>query len=194
MKNWQSYFEPHILTRGYDYMLEGRVRNPEFRDQVCTAQVQGSEEYDVEIVMADNQVEEMHCTCPYARAGSNCKHMAAVLYTVSEKQYGFGEAADGTLPSAEELVQSMSDSEVRRILTELLQTHEPLCKEVYMRNGAISAEGMKEMFLSEMEAINDIHLDYNETVSEENAYFYAADLAELLENRWKRRLMLSVPK
>lgn len=186
MKNWQSYFEPHILARGYNYMLEGRVHNPEFRGQVCTAQVQGSEEYDVEIVLTGNRVEEMHCTCPYARAGSNCKHMAAVLYTVSEEQYDCGETSDGTPLSAEKLVQSMSDCEVRSILTELLQTHEPLRREVYMRNGNISPERLEGMILSELETINDTYSDYNETVDEENAYFYAADLAKLLENRWMK--------
>ena len=42
MKDWQHFFEPHILYRGSEYYLENRVNHLEVRDQVCTAQVQGS--------------------------------------------------------------------------------------------------------------------------------------------------------
>lgn len=47
--------------------------------------VMGSEEYDVSISLVQGDVDEMSCSCPYARGGKHCKHMAAVLFAWSSQ-------------------------------------------------------------------------------------------------------------
>ena len=48
------------------------------------AQVDGTEVYDVHIMLDDEEVIDMQCSCPYAADGRNCKHMAAVLFKFEE--------------------------------------------------------------------------------------------------------------
>ena len=78
--NWKKLFEPHILERGYGYYLNNAVNNLEVSEHTIKADVEGTEDYEVEISLVDGDIDEMYCSCPYAIGGWNCKHMAAVLY------------------------------------------------------------------------------------------------------------------
>lgn len=64
--NWQQLFMQHILDRGYDYYCDGAVEDLACRDNVITATVCGTEDYEVEITLDDNGEAEMYCPCPYA--------------------------------------------------------------------------------------------------------------------------------
>ena len=55
-----------------------------YSDDEIIAQVEGTDVYDVRIVLDGEDVIDMYCSCPYARDGHNCKHMAAVLFKFEE--------------------------------------------------------------------------------------------------------------
>ena len=76
--DWQQLFQEHILERGYDYYCEGAVEEFEQEENIITASVCGTEDYEVQIKLQDTSVVEMECSCPYAEKGLSCKHMAAV--------------------------------------------------------------------------------------------------------------------
>lgn len=80
MKNWKNLFYKRILERGEDYYEEGFVSDVKKTSSGYHALVEGSEVYEVEIEMDDDQIYDMSCDCPFADGGSYCKHMAAVLY------------------------------------------------------------------------------------------------------------------
>ena len=82
--DWQEEFTPLILMRGKKYFEEGNVRRIQRSGNVYIAQVAGTEDYEVEISMDEDDIEEMLCTCPYAR-DNNCKHMAAVLFALESE-------------------------------------------------------------------------------------------------------------
>lgn len=84
MKLWKDLFRTHILERGLNYYEEGYVTSLEKTLAGYTAVVEGTDDYDVEIEIRDDQVYDMTCTCPYAADGNYCKHMAAVLYEIEE--------------------------------------------------------------------------------------------------------------
>ena len=88
MKNladdWQEEFTSLILMRGRKYFEEGHVRRIQRSGNTYIAQVEGTTDYEVEISMGEKGIEEMLCTCPYAR-GDNCKHMAAVLFALDNE-------------------------------------------------------------------------------------------------------------
>ena len=87
MIEWKHLFRSHILERGWDYYQSGCVRNVKPIGRGFTAIVDGSHEYDVSIILEDGHVIDMFCDCPYAEDGSHCKHMAAVLYRISEEDF-----------------------------------------------------------------------------------------------------------
>jgi len=77
--DWKYNFQPHILDRGYDYYCDGAVRSIQKENDVISAVVRGSEDYEVEIAIEDEQITNLYCSCPYAEDGNNCKHEAGVF-------------------------------------------------------------------------------------------------------------------
>lgn len=71
---------------------EGDVSNLKCTEKQITADVYGSDIYEVTIDLEDGQVEGMDCTCPYAEQGKYCKHMVAVLLAAEDEE--LDEAAD----------------------------------------------------------------------------------------------------
>ena len=82
--NWERLFSARILERGYDYYLCNAVKNMEVTEDSITADVLGTENYQVEITLEEGEILDMYCSCPYAEDGNYCKHMAAVLYEWTE--------------------------------------------------------------------------------------------------------------
>ncbi|MCR5448195.1 MAG: SWIM zinc finger family protein [Solobacterium sp.] len=81
---WKSYFARRILERGEDYAYSGAVHDIKQTRDLIKAEVDGTETYHVRIELEENEVMDMYCSCPYAMDGHNCKHMAAVLYTIED--------------------------------------------------------------------------------------------------------------
>jgi len=76
LKNFEKLFDGQYLERGGEYYKEGAVKNILKDGNTITANVRGNELYHISI---DLKAEEMECTCP---CDFNCKHMAAVLYSL----------------------------------------------------------------------------------------------------------------
>lgn len=86
--DWQADFAPHILARGKKYFEEGRVSHMIQYGNRIVANVNGTEDYCVEIDLPGGVPDNWLCTCPYAVRG-NCKHKAAVLFAVEAGEYTF---------------------------------------------------------------------------------------------------------
>ncbi len=86
LKNFEKYFDTKILNRGREYYLSGAVLSIENIDEnEYTAEVEGSEDYEVSLEMDDNgEVYNISCDCPYDM-DEYCKHQAAVLYALRNK-------------------------------------------------------------------------------------------------------------
>lgn len=82
--NWYTLFRQHILDRGIEYYEDGHVIDFSYFDDEIIAQVDGTDVYDVQIMLDGEEVIDMYCSCPYAADGHNCKHMAAVLFKFEE--------------------------------------------------------------------------------------------------------------
>ena len=183
MQNWKELFEPHILFRGEDYYEDGRVDDPVHDCGCCTATVHGTENYEVSIFRSGGTIEAMTCTCPYAREGQNCKHMAALLYFIER---------EGLLPlnsrkpyqkTPEQLVCSMSENDVRNFLTELAQNDPEIFRQMTYRYGAFPAEGLREMLMTEIDAEAIIYTDFYDMDEWEALSRYADSLVSLLLKR-----------
>lgn len=85
--DWKQLFAPNILLRGKRYFEEGRVDVLGKNGIKYETTVFGSgNSYSVEIIKRPNGTYHMFCNCPYARDGNRCKHMAAVLYAIDDKE------------------------------------------------------------------------------------------------------------
>ncbi|MGC4439248.1 SWIM zinc finger family protein, partial [Streptococcus suis] len=84
MENWMDYFKPHIVDRGYNLFLDDAVQGLQETGEGYYALVSGSQVYEVEIDLEHGQLVSMWCECPHAQEMNHCKHMAAVLFAISE--------------------------------------------------------------------------------------------------------------
>lgn len=84
--NWKSLFDSTILQRGYSYYLSGKFEIISRDSSGMFAIVNGREDYYVNILLKNDTPFSMECNCPYAAAGNNCKHMAAILYALTAGQ------------------------------------------------------------------------------------------------------------
>ena len=80
--DWQNYFIPIILNRGYNYYEDDHVEEIEQIDNGYKAKVIGTEDYYVHIYYDGSNITDMECSCPFAEDGNRCKHMAAVLFKI----------------------------------------------------------------------------------------------------------------
>lgn len=74
--DWKENFISKMITRGRNYWRAGAVKNLHCTQEKITADVEGTRLYRVEITLAGDAVATMFCTCPFAKEGANCKHMA----------------------------------------------------------------------------------------------------------------------
>lgn len=83
---WDHLFEKSIWNRGRQYFTNGRVTNFQKDGLRCEAEVIGTKPYHVQITLQGKKPPLMTCDCAYAEAGHKCKHMAAALFAVEERQ------------------------------------------------------------------------------------------------------------
>lgn len=82
LQNFKEVIANQILERGRSYFGSGRVQDLEMEEEGhWSAQVLGSEDYDVEIEQTETGTLDCSCTCPYDY-GPYCKHIAAVLFAI----------------------------------------------------------------------------------------------------------------
>lgn len=105
------------------YYYDGAVHDLEKSEHGYHAMVEGMEDYEVDIEVKDGQICEMYCTCPYAEDGNNCKHMAAVLCEIEERE-GAGRLTEGSGPDQPEeklddIIEKISETELRSFIKQL---------------------------------------------------------------------------
>jgi hypothetical protein len=107
-KDFETAVGTTILGRARQYWREGRVlRLEEIGEGTWEAQVAGTEDYAVTVVIEDDTIEEHACTCPYD--GYVCKHVVATLYAIREQRasaHGPSAAGKGRAPRRADEVEA----------------------------------------------------------------------------------------
>ncbi|MDO5132507.1 MAG: SNF2 helicase associated domain-containing protein [Eubacteriales bacterium] len=89
--NWRELFSKTMLANGEQYYKSGKAKRLQEEDEGFSATVRGTRNYRVRIETRwDDGCEiltDMSCTCPHARDGNVCKHMAAVLFLIEKEFY-----------------------------------------------------------------------------------------------------------
>ena len=81
MFDWRELFIPIILNRG-EKLPRGNISNVKISEQGLTAQIQGTEVYDLQI---NTGLDWISCSCPFAQNnGLACKHLAALFVYCEE--------------------------------------------------------------------------------------------------------------
>lgn len=77
--NFEGHFSRKVLNKGWQYYDNCFVDDISVDQDIYSAIVHGSADYDVSVNIHKENFLNGKCNCPYALEGHNCKHMAALL-------------------------------------------------------------------------------------------------------------------
>ena len=82
--SYDEYFDDKSIKKGLEVYLSDKTFDLNQKDNGYTCKIKGSDIYDVSVSFKNdsNEVDTMTCTCPFAKEGSNCKHMYALLLKI----------------------------------------------------------------------------------------------------------------
>ncbi len=128
LTNFKQVIPQNILTRGRDYYRGGHVVDLNLEEEgLWSAQVAGTDTYDVQIEQRGDGTLICSCTCPY-EYGEHCKHIAAVLYAIEEtypeylegkKPRKQGKKRETRADKLQKALDAVSDAELRAFVLDL---------------------------------------------------------------------------
>lgn len=116
---FEDQFMPAILERGYTYFSENHVHDVIVDDNTYSATILGNEIYETSVTVENNTVISMECDCPFASEHGNCKHMAALCYTIESSIVGIKYEEQ-----IKKLIASLTEEEMCNILIKLCKKEE----------------------------------------------------------------------
>lgn len=181
---FEHLFRDIILERGYSYYLNNQVKIMKKTGKIITANVVGSEVYDIEVTMNENKIVDMDCDCPYFYGGYNCKHLAAVLYAVSKS--GFNEEntfiEDTVIMSTEEILKSLSYEEIIEFLNDELAFNKDL---LFKFRAKFQKENSNEdisYYRNHIDTVVNHHLGYDNFINYNGISAFQQDMDEVFES------------
>ena len=175
--NIQKLFPAIIYKRGLDYYKKDLVSDLlyDLNYHVWTATVHGTEDYFVEIDMTgfDKGSIETHCDCPAFSTYGSCKHIAAVLLSIANKESNKQpDTPNYEYQITNRFIQALSSIQPQTVTPEILPKKTPMqveyyCKWSYDRNLLIELKtGEKRCFV-----VKDAY-DFLGNVLQGNEYYF----------------------
>ena len=134
INNFGEYIDETILKRGLAYYKSGCVISLEHDGEEWVAEVEGSDDYTVTVMLSDNgEIMDTQCDCPYDW-GEYCKHQAAVFYALSKK-WQSGETSVKTVKkkSLEDTLKNLDKQALISIIIEFANKDRRIKEELLMR-------------------------------------------------------------
>lgn len=179
--NWKNLFYENILLRGKDYYINQHVKKISVNNHLIEATVEGEESYHVIIKKEDHQIKSMSCTCPFASEGHNCKHMAAVLFSLDNRIESDNAVSLYTIPTyndeyaykldqVKNLVEQADKSLIKEYLVSFLMDDQNRLLRFHSAvNHHTSKEDLKSYFQQVDQVTNEAtrygYIEYNEVYS-----------------------------
>ena len=86
-KDWTELFSPIVLSRGRNYYAVGKVKQVTAEDNGLEVTVHDQIDQHVSVILSNQKLLGIGCTCKEGEEGKYCAHMAAALCRL-EKDYG----------------------------------------------------------------------------------------------------------
>ncbi|MBK3495278.1 SWIM zinc finger family protein [Viridibacillus sp. YIM B01967] len=127
--DFESYLPTILVNRGYNYFLEDRVTLSQLDCTQCTAEVEGTETYEVTIDMDEKgNILNTNCDCPYDY-DNECKHIAATLFAIASEAPTNKKSA----ASLDELLQEKSKKQLQELLFDVAAQYPVVKKYLKMK-------------------------------------------------------------
>lgn len=119
VKFWKDIFKLSILKSGEAIAHKGFVRDIIKSAETISAKVQGEDLYQVEIIIKNQGIASVKCTCPLGSTGL-CKHMAAVMFAAVD-----GVCKETSKPLSAERITEATNAKTEAVaaLASVVQQH-----------------------------------------------------------------------
>ena len=154
------------------------------------ATVEGTEDYKVEIVLREDGIDTMLCSCPYAE-NNNCKHMAAVLFAMEQSDPSIEELPPAKLPPIVshvpmeipwlDAIDNMSDSVIRKELMKLADRDDRLKERLAVLYLGKLPEYQLQNWKADLQELAGAYLDRTGCIDREDSWEYLNDLGNFLD-------------
>lgn len=116
-----------FYKRGYDYFKKGRIHGLNYNPMIdsWSAQVRGAQNYQVRVFFFENEELEAKCNCPAYETHYTCKHIAAVLLSITQQSQRHDKQDRYKTKQAEKQTASMSDPFPLRMIEAFETIHTP---------------------------------------------------------------------
>ncbi|MDW7693530.1 SWIM zinc finger family protein [Flammeovirgaceae bacterium SG7u.111] len=152
LKDFENEVDQVILERGYAYFLEGAVEDLENTGRGnWWANVQGIDEYEVEVKTRQTQIKEWECECPYDH-GPVCKHVVAVFYAIRDnmgvaaKSKKEVKAAKKGKDPVEEIFKKASKEELQAFIKAQFRSSKGLKSSLLVHFAELTTSDQTEMY------------------------------------------------
>lgn len=179
LDNFEDGIDNNFLRRGLEYFTAGKILNlKEISKGKWKARVRGNFDYCVNVILADQEIIESFCDCPYE--GDFCKHEIAVFYSLSGANSSTKKTKEIPLSkmSKEQLV-----SLIERGRSEFMEFDELITTELKIaKTDKLDKKTFKEIILDSLRYAKDRHgfIDYYQsrkaTIGADKVYEQAQDL------------------
>lgn len=190
--NWKDLFAPHILARGKKYFKGGNVCRIQHCANAYIAVVAGTEDYEVEISIGEQRIEEMLCSCPYAHE-DNCKHMAAVLFALESKSISIEEISPAKQPAIVshipmevswlEAIDNLPDDIVRKELLKQADRDKRLREQLSVLYLGELPKGQLQNWKADLQEIASEYIDRRGRINDEDTWCFLNDLSNFLDSK-----------
>lgn len=187
--DWHEHFTPLILGRGKKYFEEGRVGRIQHINNTYIADVEGTEDYEVEITIEAGSIKEMLCNCPYAET-NNCKHMAAVLCALEMEDVSIEELPVAPTPPITshvpmempwlEAIDNLPEEIVRKELLKCADRDDRLKQRLAVLYLGKLPEGQIQNWKADLQESATRYINRRGWIVDEDAWEFTEDLRNLL--------------
>lgn len=125
--------DERILARGQEYYADGMVEEWHYTAAATIeASVQGSDEYPYTVEIRTDghgRITDCCCDCPYDYSDI-CKHIVAVLLALEDSaaEDGLQSASAASRPSAQQVLEKLTEAQMRDFLRRQITTDKQLAK------------------------------------------------------------------
>ena len=120
INNFEEIIDTHLLERGLQYYQEGNILTIEQVDKgFWEAIVSGTENYQVSIILSEDQIIKSNCSCPYDLS-EYCKHQIALFNFLKYSDLA-KKSHSGKIEKIQNIINTFSNEKLKTVLFNILK-------------------------------------------------------------------------
>jgi len=186
--NFKNDFTKKILDRGKKYYNLGCVSEVSIDDNEIKAIVTGTQDYNVSVTIEEESIADSYCTCPYFYDHNECKHIAALLYYLNNKNVDNKKEPKTKKIDLHKIIKEIDNDKLKLFLENTLKKdshiYELFRREFYNYFPSVSKEEYNKKVWKAIYASGgrDNFIDYRETRDyERNMSEFTNEVDELIK-------------